>query len=44
MQEKRRGSALEQTPNKREKNNLMNSGELKLIYGMPTSHLLSNPL
>mgnify|MGYP007133247787 CR=1 FL=1 len=38
-----RGSVLERTPNKREQNDLMNSGWLKSMYGMPTSHLLSNP-
>jgi len=44
MQEERRGSALERTPNKREQKRPNEQWGLKSIYGMPTSHLLSNPL
>jgi len=44
MQEKRRGSALERTPNKREQKRPNEQWGLKSIYGMPTSHLLSIPL
>ena len=44
MQEERRESALERTPNKREQKRPIEQWGLKSIYGMPTSHLLSIPL
>jgi len=44
MQEERRGSALEWTPNKREQKRPNEQWGLNSIYGQPTSHLLSIPL
>ena len=44
MQEERRGSALERTPNKRKQKRPNVQWGLKSIYDMPTSYLLSIPL
>ena len=43
MQEERRGSAMERTPNKKGAKQPNEQWGLKSIYGRPTSHLLLIP-